>query len=51
MPPLLHFMYRYGTVFHRTDKYDSRLKDHQPHRLAIKDLLMTSISATSRFLN
>ncbi|RST67097.1 IucA/IucC family siderophore biosynthesis protein [Bacillus pumilus] len=40
MPPLLHFMYQYGTVFSPHGQNTILvLKDHQPHRLAIKDFV------------
>lgn len=40
MPPLLHFMYRYGTVFSPHGQNTILvLKDYQPHRLAIKDFV------------
>ncbi|MGE6630938.1 IucA/IucC family protein [Bacillus sp. NPDC077027] len=40
MPPLLHFMYQYGTVFSPHGQNTILvLKDHKPHRLAIKDFV------------
>ncbi|MCY8032636.1 IucA/IucC family protein [Bacillus sonorensis] len=40
LPPLLHFMYRYGTVFSPHGQNTILvLKDHRPHRLAIKDFV------------
>ncbi|MED1738240.1 IucA/IucC family siderophore biosynthesis protein [Bacillus swezeyi] len=40
MPPLLHFMYQYGTVFSPHGQNTILvLKNHQPYRLAIKDFV------------
>ncbi|MEH6971326.1 IucA/IucC family protein [Bacillus sp. JJ675] len=40
MPPLLHFMYRYGTVFSPHGQNTILvLKGYKPHRLAIKDFV------------
>lgn len=40
MDPLLHYLYKYGTVFSPHGQNTILvLKDHQPHRLAIKDFV------------
>ncbi len=40
LPPLLHYLYQYGTVFSPHGQNTILvLKDHQPHRLAIKDFV------------
>ncbi|MBD1833088.1 IucA/IucC family siderophore biosynthesis protein [Cyanobacteria bacterium FACHB-472] len=40
LPPLLHYLYRYGTVFSpHGENVILVLKDNVPHRLAIKDFL------------
>ncbi|HEX7063891.1 MAG TPA: IucA/IucC family siderophore biosynthesis protein, partial [Bacillales bacterium] len=38
LPPVLHYLYKYGTVFSPHGQNTILvLKDHQPHRLAMKD--------------